>query len=414
MNDRVNSHLWRMILRRLIAILIVALLVPTGTADENRHRERMWHMERLISGLDLRERWEERGVRWNAYLLYYQGALLEGGRGEPAHRGSGSVDLIGRVDFERLAGWRGFDLLTHFKSTYGQNINPSVGARSQVIDDADQTDWFWIDQLWVRQRFNRHLALQAGYLDQQTILDRNAYANSEDKQFMAQYLDNNNAIIPLKVGLGATLFVNPTPLWDWSIGFADGDNRTRVVGFDTFFDGADSLIWFTQIGRRIRFSSLAGNYRLGVYHDARPATEFLTGTRQSGHQGVFLSCDQQLFRETDRDQQGLGVFARYGYHDQSVNRFAHFWSLGFQYDGPLDGRDQDRWGAALYSVHASDDFRAAGNPTFTRETGYETYYRFQVSPWMTVTPNLQYIVNPGGSNIIDDAWAANLRIRLTF
>ncbi|MGB0580892.1 MAG: carbohydrate porin [Limisphaerales bacterium] len=370
-------------------------------------------MERL--GVpDFRERWEDRGVRWNAYLVYYQGALLDGGRAEPAHRGSGSADLIGRVDLERLADWRGLDLLTHFKSTYGRNINPDVGARSQVIDDADFTDWFWIDQVWLRQRFNRHIAMQAGYLDQQTILDRNVYANAEDKQFLSQYLDNNNAIIPLKVGLGATVFLNPTPTWDFSLGFADGDNRTRVVGFDTFFDGADSLIWFTQVGRRIRLGQLPGNYRVGAYLDTRDATRFRSGATQSGQLGVFVSCDQKVYRENETDPQGLGLFARYGYHDERVNRFAHFWSLGFQYDGPLPGRDQDRWGAALYSVHASADFRAAGNAAFTRETGYETYYHVQVSPWITVTPDLQYIVNPGGSNALDNALAANLRIRLTF
>jgi carbohydrate-selective porin OprB len=33
---------------------------------------------------------------------------------------------------------------------------------------------------------------------------------------------------------------------------------------------------------------------------------------------------------------------------------------------------------------------------------------------MTVTPNLQYIVNPGGSAVTDDAVAANLRVRLIF
>ena len=405
-----------MTMRTLSLLCATGLLfaATNGATEENRHRERIWHTERLLSGLDLRDRWEERGVRWNAYLLYYQGALFAGGRDAPAHRGSGSLDLIGRVDLEQLAGWPGLDMLTHFKSTYGRNVNPDVGARSQVIDDADQTDWLWIDQLWLRQRFNRHVAVQAGYLDQQTILDRNAFANSEDKQFFSQYLDNNNAIIPLKVGLGATVFLNPTPNWDFSVGFADGDNRTRLVGFDTFFDGTDSLIWFAQAGRRTQISGLTGNYRIGTYHDTRDSVDFLSGAMQSGHLGVFLSCDQKVFRENEEDQQGLGAFVRYGYHDRRVNRFAHFWSLGFQYDGPLAGRNQDRWGAALYSVHASDDFRAAGNANFSRETGYETYYQIQVSPWMTVTPDLQYIINPGGSNALDDALAANLRIRLTF
>lgn len=406
----------RQSLAALIAVILTLGAAIQGPADGVTNRwEKIWLSKRLVDGIELRERWEERGVRWNAYLLYYQGALLDGGLGSPAHRGSSSFDLIGRVNLEQLAGWPGLDFLTHFKSMYGRNINPSVGSQSQVIDDADYTDWIWVDQVWIRQNlFNRKVALQLGYLDQQTILDRNAYANSEDKQFMAQYLDNNNAIIPMKVGLGATLYLHPTPNWDLSLGFADAVNRTRVIGFDTFFDGADSLVWFFQTGIKTRVADLPGNYRAGAYHDARKAPVFGTGTMQSGHNGMFLSFDQMLFRESGNDLQGLGGFARYGWHDADVNRFGHFWSVGFQYDGPLPARDEDRWGAAMYSIHASDQFKAAGNPTFSRETGYETYYRLQLSPWMTFTPNVQYIVNPGGSSVIDDAVAANLRVRITF
>ena len=401
------------IIIRACCLTLLYLTFP-ATADTNSWI-RFWNRPGILHGNSFRERWEERGVRWNAYLLYYQGALLDGGLGAPAHRGSSSADLIGRMDLEQLVGWEGADLLTHLKSMYGRNINPSVGARSQAIDDADFTDWFWIDQLWLRQRFwDRRLQLQLGYLDLQTILDRNAYANSEDKQFMAQYLDNNNAIIPLKVGLGAALHIDPDPNWSGSLGFADADNRTRVIGFNTFFDGTDSLVWFAQVTRRTRLGGLPGNWRIGAYHDARSATVFGTTDRQSGHPGMFLSCDQMLFREHEGSAEGLGAFVRYGWHDGDVNRFAHFWSTGFQYDGPLPGRGADRWGAAIYSIHASDTFRAAGNPAFTRETGYETYYRIQVSPWLTLTPNLQYIANPGGSSVIDDAVAANLRLRFTF
>lgn len=401
---------------RLVSLLVLtALAAGVLHGAESTEAGRWWSSPRLVSGFDLRDHWEERGVRWDAYFLYYQGGLLRGGLDAPAHRGSASFDLIGRVNLERLAGLKGLDFLTHLKSTYGQNINPRVGARSQVIDDADYTEWFWIDQVWLRQSLlDRRIQLQAGYLDLQTVLDRNAYANSEDKQFMAQYLDNNNAIIPLKVGLGAALYLQPAPRWEIRFGFADADNRTRHVGLDTFFDGRDSFVWFLQTGVQTRLGDLPGNYRVGAYFDERAATVFGGGATQSGHAGMFLSFDQAVFNETPDGRQGLGAFVRYGWHDGDVNRFAHFWSMGFQYDGLLPGRDEDRWGAALYSVHASDRFRAAVNPGFSRETGYETYYRMQLSPWMTLTPNVQYVVNPGGSNAIEDAVAANLRLRITF
>ncbi len=250
----------------VIGLLGVESLAASVDSVTTNRWSRVWHSPQLISGFDFRDRWEELGVRWNAYYLYYFGSLLSGGRDAPTHRGSMSLDVIGRVDFERLAGWRGLSFLTHLKSTYGENINPKTGALSQPIDDADYTEWFWVDQVWLQQSLlNRRVQLQLGYLDQQTVLDRNAYANSEDKQFMAQFLDNNNAIIPLQVGLGATLYLLPTDSLDFSIGFADADNRTRHVGFDTFFDGADSLIGFFQTGIKVQVGQLPGHYRFGAY-----------------------------------------------------------------------------------------------------------------------------------------------------
>jgi porin len=47
------------------------------------------------------------------------------------------------------------------------------------------------------------------------------------------------------------------------------------------------------------------------------------------------------------------------------------------------------------------------------ETAIEAFYRAQVSRWMIVTPNVQYIVNPGGDGK-RDAVAAGIRCEVVF
>ena len=377
--------------------------------------ERLREAPGLMSHWDWRHRLEDRGLRWNAYHLTYLGGLWDGGRRSQAARLSSSIDLILRLDAETLVRWEGLDALSHLKSTHGQNINPLIGSRSQAIDDADFSEWFWIDQLWLRQFFhNRTWSIQAGYLDQQTILDRNNFANSEDRQFMAQYLDNNNAIVPLRVGLGANIRWYPTPSWDWSLGIADADNRPRLIGWNTFFDGPGSLVTFSQIGRKINLGELSGNIRLGGYFDARTQRIHGTTASQSGHFGLFVSADQRLYHEATDETQGLGTFVRYGYHDASVNAFAHFWSIGIQYDGLIPDRHRDRFGSGFYQVRPSAKHRQATGTHVTAETGLECYYLLRLSPWATLTPNIQYIWNPGGDQRTENAIITNLRLRLTF
>jgi len=43
----------------------------------------------------------------------------------------------------------------------------------------------------------------------------------------------------------------------------------------------------------------------------------------------------------------------------------------------------------------------------------EGYYRFQLTPWLAVSPDLQLIHDPGARATADDAWIAGLRMRVT-
>lgn len=408
-----HSRLWPVFL----ALLGILSGVPSHGAEPGGTPSPAdwWTVRRLSDALPWKTSLEDHGFQWNAFLLAYQGGLLDGGRAGGSLRGSGSIDFIARLDFEKMLGAPGLSGLAHLKSTYGENINPAVGGRSQVLDDADFTEWFWIDQLWLRQSFHGgKYAIQAGYLDLQTVLDRNAYANSEDIQFMSQYLDNNNAIILLKVGLGAAFYYQPAPRWDLRMGVSDADNRILNPGWSTLLDGGDSLLGYFQGGREYRLGGLPGATRIGFYHDARSAREWGTTRVQKGHQGIFLSLDQKLYVEPSQPSQGLGGFIRYGWHDGRVQAFDHFYSAGFQYDGLWPDRPVDRTGLAFYSLSPSGRYRTRVRPDARQETGIELYHQFQLFPWMTVTPDVQYILNPGGTGRVDNAITANLRIRLIF
>ena len=136
--------------------------------------------------------------------------------------------------------------------------------------------------------------------------------------------------------------------------------------------------------------------------------------RDRGHRGAYLSFDQLAFRELADPEQGLGLFARYGYADQDVNTIEHFWSLGFQYRGLLPGRDGDVLGLAMYQSITSDRLQERVDSDFGREIGVELYYRIALLPWLDVTPDAQFISNPGGRSSVRDAVVVVLRLRATF
>jgi porin len=167
--------------------------------------------------------------------------------------------------------------------------------------------------------------------------------------------------------------------------------------------------------------SLLGTYRFGVFYDPRTRPVFVRRRkgddrplpRESDDVGFYLSFDQMLYRESPEDSQGLGVFARYGIRHGDVNRISQFWSVGAQYQGFLRNRDSDVLGFGAYSVHASDQYQRAFGSDFSRETGFELYYKFQITPWLTLTPDVQYIVNPSGLRNASDSIVMGFRARVS-
>jgi porin len=48
------------------------------------------------------------------------------------------------------------------------------------------------------------------------------------------------------------------------------------------------------------------------------------------------------------------------------------------------------------------------------EVAIELSYRAQITPWLALQPDLQYIVNPGFDGSVDDALAIGVRAEIAF
>lgn len=386
---------------------LLSLRSSTLTGDWSGHRPRL----------------ADAGLRVHVYLNSQYQAVLDGGLDTGgAGKNAGSLDTIITLDLHRLGWVENADVLLHLQSNLGAGINPRTGTLSQVNDDADNRDGFHVAQLWYRHRFlDNRVALMLGFLDFQTIVDRNEAANSEDKQFLNQSLDNN-PLLPLNIGLGAVLTVRPC---DWAttiVGVGDAQSRLYRPGFSTAFH--DENWWFGYLEQdfHVRLPGkrgpLPGNYRVGLVYDPRPRTVFelsAKSPRQKGHDyGFYVSMDQQVLRETEGDEQGLTVFGRFGYRRPETNRMSRFWSAGCAYRGLIPDRNQDVLGFGFSLQRVSHDYRHFVDDRWGDESVYELYYALHVSDWLTVTPDLQYIDNPGASGTQSHAIAAGVRVRVSF
>jgi porin len=89
---------------------------------------------------------------------------------------------------------------------------------------------------------------------------------------------------------------------------------------------------------------------------------------------------------------------------------------GTIWQGLIPGRDQDQWLTcfliANYSTEYANAAPSAGTPTY--EAVLETSYVIQLNKYLSVQPDLQYIVRPGGSGDIPNALVIGLQAVLSF
>ena len=66
-------------------------------------------------------------------------------------------------------------------------------------------------------------------------------------------------------------------------------------------------------------------------------------------------------------------------------------------------------GAGVQAVHFSRGYE----PRDEFEASYELFYRVQLSSWLAVKPDVQYVVHPGGKET-PDAVAVTVRFEMHF
>jgi porin len=127
------------------------------------------------------------------------------------------------------------------------------------------------------------------------------------------------------------------------------------------------------------------------------------------------------FKETvkvEKTDQGLGWFVRMGFAPCDRNFVDYYFDSGLTYKGLIPGRDDDSigvgFGYAQLSNGAQNSVADEGFNPAGAEMVIEATYQCQVTPWFIVQPDIQYILNPGGSTSLSNAFVLGGRCSIVF
>jgi porin len=348
-------------------------------------------------------------------------------------RFSGSYDLELSADMQKLFGLEGANLYVHTEGWWPQTMGidgHSTGSLFGVNADALPGNAMVVTELWYEQAmFNGEFLLRAGKIDITggfechgcpVAFDASSFANDETIQFLNGALVNNPTIpFPDNAyALGAAGYYNPIEWWYASLGAFDAQSDIRETGLSTSLHKEDYFFYIFETGMTVNLHSANGNlkgaYRVGFWNDPKPKGNSSSGQCYRDDIGFYLSCDQMLIKENieRQDSQGLGMFFRYGYADGKKNDITNFWSMGFQYEGLLEGRDKDVFGAGLARGSFSDQASTTYSEDY--ENVIELYYKVRINPVIHISPDIQYVMNPSGAADVSDAIVFGMRMQMLF
>ncbi len=174
-----------------------------------------------------------------------------------------------------------------------------------------------------------------------------------------------------------------------------------------------------------------GHYKLGGYYSSANAPDlYLDAEGQpyvesgqpplehSGQSGGYFLADQVLTREAEEGNQGLTALGGIAFASESTNTMPYFFFLGLQYTGAFAGRPDDVLGFSVAQGRISSSLAATqvleGQVPQDAETLFELNYSIHLTNWFVFEPNVQYIVTPGGTGEIANAFVLGLQTALTF
>ena len=368
-----------------------------------------------------------------------------------SYTGNSRHDFL--VDLEKFGGMPHGKFALTFENIWGEfgNVGNSTGSvvptvfNSIMPVDPEANGIPRVTNFMFIQPLSEKLILSVGKTRLANTADSNIFAGGDGSdQFVNQVFCANPLFVPqLPISSFAIGAVSPQDWGNISLIVADPLNRaTKFMDLGDLF--ASGALVFGQIKFNTNFFGMPGEQHFGGFYKNVDLTDLTFTPNQPtypelpappGFQSrpetytLFYGFDQYLVKYGEGKPQpnnprasppGWGLFGRAGISDDGTgNPNFNAWHVsgGIGGDSPLwSRRDKgDRFGIGYAYTATSSEWgplpQALIGPRDTQI--WETYYRYQLTPSIQITPDIQWIRGIfGGLTGGDDAWVYGIRMNI--
>lgn len=265
-------------------------------------------------------------------------------------------------------------------------------------------DGFWIAELaWQQSFFDGSLVATVGMIDQQNYFDVNTFANNQFTQLMANPFVNSQVVAAPPQGLGINLAWQPAA-WFYAI---YGSFTTASTPGSAPFANLSTSNWANQL----ELGLITDDF-LGLGRNVLRIQPFVATVDDVTSGGIGFNLEQGLGGPDGQ----LGWFGRFGVcnPDVAINGFATEIATGLAWESASDPQrlvvsEADRWALGFFWGRPAET-----GAYLPDEYGVELMYSIQVTPTLSLRPDVQLIWTVGDAATAEPATVFQLQATLVW
>ncbi len=355
----------------------------------------------------------EAGISVRADYVSETFAAVDGG----LKRGTGYTQQLRAgvdVDLDRTIGWSGALFHLTLNDRRGVGVSSDIVGNRLPIQEAAGGNFTKLTEFSIEQNFDSgRLNLRVGY-----------FAMGNDLGGMAIGCNLVNAAFcahPLAFSGDTGWYNYPNARWGAALRYRLRPDVTLRTGlfqvnprlndqhnaFRPFAGGSTGVLvpieveYDPGIGKDSRV--LPGHYKLGFYYDSSTVARQGRPGSVTGRYGAYILADQMVVRGSGG--RGLSVFGQFAANPRASAPITRWFAAGLVKTGTFASRDADtialgiiqaRVNPRLRDLHEASQAVPDGFVSLPAgETAIELSYGIQLRRWLSIRPDVQYILDPG-------------------
>lgn len=337
----------------------------------------------------------------------------------------GRARFILDVDLQKAAGINGGRFFISALSQDGDLLSNTAGSYTPVSsiagDDTTRLDQVYYQHTLADGKFWVRVGQVAG-VDEFGAQPYGGYFMNNQLGYTTS--QEFNTLLPFNAGAQPGIIVRvgaPNDGLYAKAGVFSG--RANVFNTDEhgikFGIDSSNTVWAGEVGYRYGYErGRPGDVRIGGHYNSGKFNRVDTGARIDDNYVVYAMANQTVWQDENDPRRGidLGVTAFFAPSNRSQTDTELLFSAAYR--GIIESRPYDvlALGVVLNSFggEASDASVLAGNGSLGEEYVVELTYKAQLTPWLMVQPDIQYVANPGGRGSRKDLWVVGLRSSFDF